>query len=218
MRHLTAALTTALVLVLSGCDSASAPAETPVPTSSSAARTRQGGPPTGSAASSLWALIDGKGETIRQLPDDDPDVTAVRTLVALHSATTDNRDDATITVSAEREFDFYAPGFAQSLRGQSYDRRLVALYRTNKLATRQVKTAWYRSTLYEDRATAKAEMDTVLQFTAADPGYLEKGGFVLDTPYTQHRTVSLAKQDGQWKITAIRKSPMTKAAQRPASS
>ncbi|XKK60651.1 hypothetical protein HFP71_33565 [Streptomyces sp. ARC32] len=139
----------------------------------------------------------------------------MRKAVALHSATTDNRDHRSITRSTEEEFAFYAPEFARSLEKQGYGRQLDALFRVNELTTRQVNTAWYRSTIYRDRATAKAEMDTVIEFTAATPGYLREGGFALDTPYTQHRTVSLAKQDGRWRITAIRKSPMAKGASRP---
>ncbi|WP_327337776.1 hypothetical protein OG693_18245 [Streptomyces sp. NBC_01259] len=212
---LPAVLAAALVLALSGCEPAPAPA---APAAAPAAATPQGGPPTGAAGRSLWALIDDRGDTIRSLPDDDPDVTAVRRTVALHSAATDNRDHRTVADGAESEFAFYAPGFGKQLKAQGYDRKLTALYRTNRLTTHQVKTAWYRSTLYEDRATATAEMDTVIEFTAAAPAYLKKGGFALNTPYTQHRTVSLAKRDGAWKITAIRKSPMTKAAPRPESS
>ncbi|MEU8626157.1 hypothetical protein [Streptomyces sp. NPDC048669] len=218
---LPAALAAALVLVLSGCDSAPAHAPTPAGATAPAARTPQGGPPTGPAGRSLWALIDDRGDTIRSLPDDDPDVTAVRRTVALHSAATDNRDHRTLadgTSSADDEFAFYTPEFTKQLKAQGYDRQLTALYRTNRLTTHQVKTAWYRSTLYKDRATAKAEMDTVMEFTAATPGYLKKGGFALNTPYTQHRSVSLAKQDGKWRITAIRKSPLTKTAPRPESS
>ncbi|MFJ6464780.1 hypothetical protein ACIQM0_27765 [Streptomyces sp. NPDC091387] len=218
LRAAPAALAAALVLVLSGCDSAPAPAPAPVGAAAPASPTPQGGPPTGPAGRSLWALIDDRGDTIRSLPDDDPDVTAVRRTVALHSAATDNRDHRALTDGvggAEGEFGFYSPEFIRALKAQGYDRQLAVLYRTNRLTTHQVKTAWYRSTLYEDRATAKAEMDTVMEFTAATPGYLKKGGFALNTPYTQHRTVSLAKQGGKWKITAIRKSPLTKTAPRP---
>ncbi|MGC5344042.1 hypothetical protein ACPXCE_27345 [Streptomyces sp. DT24] len=242
MRQPTAAfavtLTTALVLVLSGCDSApvdttanptapapatsdpNAPARTtPAPADPSPADpSPQGGPPTGPAGRSLWTLIDDKGATIATLPDDDADVVAVRKTVALHSVTTDNRDHRSIADSTENEFTFYAPEFVQVLKGQGYGAQLATLFRGNQLTTRQVKTAWYRSTIYKDRATAKADMDTVIEFTAAAPGYLKKGGFALNTPYTQHRTVSLAKRDGQWKITAIQKSPMVKDASRPASS
>ncbi|MFD7426960.1 hypothetical protein ACFV6Z_07840 [Streptomyces sp. NPDC059818] len=222
---LPAALAAALVLVLSGCDAAPAPAPAPAgATAPAASPAPRGGPPTGPAGRSLWALIDDRGDTIRSLPDDDPDVTAVRRTVALHSAATDNRDHRTLTDgtggagSADSEFAFYSPEFTRQLKAQGYGRQLSALYRTNRLTTHQVKTAWYRSTLYKDRATAEAEMDTVMEFTAAAPGYLKKGGFALNTPYTQHRTVSLAKQGGKWKITAIRKSPLTKAAPRPETS
>ncbi|WP_326698096.1 hypothetical protein OG909_12550 [Streptomyces sp. NBC_01754] len=229
MRQLTTALTAAvctaaLVLVVSGCESS--PADTAA--ASPAGRSPQaGGPPTGPAGRSLWTLIDDKGATVATLPDDDPDVAAVRKAVALHSGTTDNRDHRSVTGSpdgtggtggTEDEFTFYSPEFVQALEGQGYGARLASLFRDNKLATRQVKTAWYRSTIYQDRKTAKADMDSVIEFTAATPGYLKKGGFALNTPYTQHRTVSLAKQDGRWKITGIQKSPMVKESTRPTTS
>ncbi|MFD7620935.1 hypothetical protein [Streptomyces sp. NPDC059802] len=212
MRHLTAALTAALVLMLNGCDSA--PGDTPT-SATSTDGSSQGGPPTGSAGRSLWSLIGDKGETIQTLPDDDPDVVAVRKAVALHSGTTDNRDHRSVTDSTDAEFAFYSPEFVKALKRQGYAAQLASLFRDNKVTTRQVKTAWYRSTLYKDRATAKAEMDTVIEFTAAAPGSLKKGGFALNTPYTQHRTISLAKQDGRWRITAIQKTPLTKDTSRP---
>ncbi|MFC9468370.1 hypothetical protein [Streptomyces coelicoflavus] len=211
MRQLTAVLAAALVLLLSGCDSR--PADPPAPVK--AAEPSAGGPPTGPSGRSLWTLIGDRGETLETLPDDDPDVVAVRKAVALHSATTDNRDHRSITRSTEEEFAFYASEFAESLEKQGYGPRLDRLFRTNELATRQVNTAWYRSTIYRNRATAKAEMDSVLEFTTATPDYLREGGFALNTPYTQHRTVSLAKRDGRWTITAIQKSPMVKGASRP---
>lgn len=117
--------------------------------------------------------------------------------------------------SRPAEFAFYSPEFVKALKRQGYAAQLASLFRDNEVTTRQVKTAWYRSTLYKDRATAKAEMDTVIEFTAAAPGYLKKGGFALNTPYTQHRTISLAKQDGRWRITAIQKTPLTKDTSRP---
>lgn len=220
MRPSTAALAVlpaALVLLLTGCDS-TPPSQQAASTRAESSPAPDGGPPTGAAAESLWSLIDGRGKTIRVLPDDDPDVTAVRKAVALHAAVTGNRDFRSVTTSVGDEFSFYAPAFTERLRAEGYETRLTAFFRTNKLATRQANTAWYRSTVFEDRTTAKVEMDTVIEFTAGDPGYLKKGGFSLKMPYTEHRSVDLAKVKGRWVITAIDKSPLTRPAERPAGS
>ncbi|MFF5104545.1 hypothetical protein [Streptomyces sp. NPDC000134] len=210
-----ASLPATLVLLLTGCDSAPPAKQTPAARAASSPAP-DSGPPTGAAATSLWSLIDSGGKTIRTLPDDDPDVTAVRKAVALHSAVTDNRDFRSVTASVRNEFGFYTPAFAERLGAEDYASRSTAFFVTNKLATRQKNTAWYRSTVYRDRTTAKVEMDTVIEFTAGDPGYLKKGGFTTNVPYTQHRSVDLVKEKGRWMITGIEKSPLSKPAERPA--
>ncbi|GAA4838454.1 hypothetical protein [Kitasatospora terrestris] len=157
---------------------------------------------------SLWHVIDADGKTIRQLPDDDPVVTAVRKTVVLHSGAVDNRDAAGIADSTTQEFTFYGTDFTASLRAQQYDTKLAALFTTNHLATRQVSIAWYQSTFPKDMTTAKVQMDATIEFTAADPGYLATSHLELNKPYTQHRSVSLAKQGDRWAIVAIDKNPL----------
>lgn len=140
---------------------------------------------------------------------------AIRRLVVLHSGAVDNRDAASIATAGTDEFAFYSPEFATSLTAQGYATKLQAVFGENHLTTRQDAVAWYRSTVHQDRATARAEMDSTVEFTAADETYLQRGGLALHTPYTQHRTIDLAKRDGSWVITGIRKTALEKPAPRP---
>ncbi|QKW07524.1 hypothetical protein HUT18_15185 [Streptomyces sp. NA04227] len=180
-----------------------------------ASRSRPGGPPTGDRAASLWSLIGEGGKDLGGLPDDDKDVAAVRKTVALHSGAVDNRGPGELPESLKTEYAYYTAEFRAALRTQDHDAQLTRLFRTNKLTTRQTKIAWYRSTLHTDRTTAKVEMDSVIEFTAATRDYLERGGFELRTPYTQHRTLSLVKRDGTWLIDRIDKTPLTRPSARP---
>lgn len=202
MNRRTAALAVAAALLAAGC---TAPAAT-----------RADGTirPTAPAHSgqSLWHVIDDSGRTANQLADDDPLVTAVRKTVVLHSGILDNRDHRTIGDSATAEFAFYSEEFADTLRAQQYPSKLRDLFTENGLSTRQTAVAWYRSTFPTGRDTAKVEMETTIEFTTADPAYLKAHGFSLRTPYTQHRTVSLAKIDGRWLIVALTKNPLTRQA------
>lgn len=199
------------VLLFSGCASGTA-----APDASHSPGTRQAGPPAGPENRSLWTLIGAKGETLETLADHDPDVTAIRRTVVLHSGTVDDRSGASAEESVRSEFAFYSPEFAEALEAQSYGTKVAALFQDNALATHQQKVAWYRSTVYRDRRTAKAEMDAVFEFTAGDPAYLKKGGLALRTPYTEHRTLNLAKQGGTWVITGIRRTPLERPAPQPA--
>ncbi|MEV7640980.1 hypothetical protein AB0O32_13685 [Streptomyces rubiginosohelvolus] len=199
---------------MTGCDSGPTDSA-PAPGPSATGPAPRGGPPTGSASRSLWTLIGEKGATVKHLPDDDPDVTAVRRTVALHSGVADNRDAATIEASTREELAYLSEEFRKLLERERYAPSLTGLFRQNALATRQTKIAWYRSVVHEDRKNAKVEMDSVIEFTKARPSYLEKGGFTLQTPYTQHRTISLIKRNGHWQISAIEKTPLTKPEARP---
>ncbi|RPE36174.1 hypothetical protein [Kitasatospora cineracea] len=197
---------TALLLAAAlPCAAACTAQDRPAPSTGRAAAAPQAPEHSGQ---SLWHVIDADGRTTAQLPDDDPVVSAVRKPVVLHSGAVDNRDERILADSTAQEFSFYAPAFADRLRAQHYDTKLAELFTANHLATRQVGIAWYRSTLPEDLATAKVEMESTIEFTAADPGYLTANGFKLDQPYTQHRTVGLARSGDRWVITAIDKTAL----------
>ncbi|WP_086823146.1 hypothetical protein [Streptomyces sp. NRRL B-24572] len=159
---------------------------------------------------SLWHVIDGDGKTLTRLADDDPLVTAVRKTVVLHSGVVDNRDHRGIARSAADELDFYNKDFATKLRSQGYGGKLTELFTKNHLTTRQTAIAWYVSTFPRDRSTAKVSMESTIEFTTADPAYLKANDFSLDTPYTQRRTVSLARSGGRWLIVALEKEPLTR--------
>ncbi|WP_406455975.1 hypothetical protein OG782_29255 [Streptomyces sp. NBC_00876] len=206
-------LPTLAVLLFSGCDSGAGSA---APDPERSPVTRQAGPPTGPENRSLWTLIGADGERVETLADDDPDVTAIRRTVVLHSGTVDDRSSDSVTESVKNEFAFYGGEFKKALEAQNYGTKVTALFRDNGLSTRQEKVAWYRSTVYKDRRTAKAEMDTVFEFTAGHPAYLKKSGLAVGTPYTEHRTVNLAKQGGTWVITGIRRTPLERPAPKPA--
>ncbi|WP_030689243.1 hypothetical protein [Streptomyces globisporus] len=200
-----AVLLLAAALLAAGCTTTGTPAKSPAPRADLSGQ-------------SLWHVIDEDGRTVRQLPDDDPTVTAVRKTVVLHSGVVDDRDHRTIEQSAQREFAFYSRDFAGELRSQQYEKKLSALFTDNGLATRQTGLAWYESTFPQDMTAAKVEMDTVITFTEADRPFLNASNLALDTPYTQHRTVSLAKTGGKWTIVAIQKGPLTPQKKAPTGS
>ncbi|WP_033216178.1 hypothetical protein [Kitasatospora phosalacinea] len=197
---------TALLLAAAVLSATACTAQDPAPATG---RTTTTGPQApGRSGQSLWHVIDADGRTTAQLPDDDPVVSAVRKTVVLHSGVVDNRDASGVADSAAQEFSFYAPAFAEQLRTQHYDTELAELFGAHHLATRQLGIAWYQSTFPRDLATAKVQMDSTIEFTAADPGYLADHGFELNKPYTQHRTLSLARAGDKWAITAIDKTPL----------
>ncbi|MGY0234189.1 hypothetical protein [Longispora urticae] len=202
MNKLTATAVLAL-LILSGCDSAPRATTGPDPTReqrNQAARERQ----------TVWWVLDEDGNKTTNLADDQPDVTAVRKVVALHSNTVDNRDHRTITEHADDEYGYYHPAFAEELRAKNYTGQLVSLYTTHQLRTHQTNLAWYTSTFPRDLTTAKVDIDVEFQFDEATAAYLAANQLALATPYVQHRTISLAKTGDRWTITKIDKSPLTR--------
>lgn len=215
VRHIRPTLVAAtLVLALVACDAEQQTSEAPAggPASPSA---QQAGPPAGSGGQSLWTLIGSGGRTVRQLPDDDPDVAAIRRTVVLQSGASANRSHRDAAASVDKEFAFLSDEFARSLKKKGFDTALADLYEANGLNTRQTQVAWFRSTVHEDRETAEAVMDSVIEFTEGDQDYLRQRGLALRKPYTEHRKVSLVKTGGQWKISAIKKAPLDKARERP---
>ncbi|MEU4746327.1 hypothetical protein AB0G02_38515, partial [Actinosynnema sp. NPDC023658] len=163
----------------------------------------------------LWHVIDGKGEKIKGLPDDDSNVTAVRKVVALHSGVVDNRTPETVWDSVEHEFSFYHRDFVQRLDSEQYRDKLVRLFGDNALSTRQVSVAWYESTFHEGMRTAEVRMESTFEFTTASPDYLAANRFELNKPYTQRRTVSLSLEGDTWRIGMMEKEPLTKSAGKP---
>ncbi|MFC7615440.1 hypothetical protein ACFQV2_20000 [Actinokineospora soli] len=164
---------------------------------------------------SLWHVIDDKGTTIHTLQDDDPNVTAVRKLVALHSGAVDNRSPDTVSGSVEVEFSFYDKAFAARLESERYADKLVRLFTDNALTTRQTSVAWYQSTFHQDMRTAKVDMESTFEFTAASPEYLAANQFELNKPYTQRRTLSLHLDGDTWRIGTIEKSHLSKPNPKP---
>ncbi|SDH85754.1 hypothetical protein SAMN05192558_105374 [Actinokineospora alba] len=193
----------ALCCLVSGCSPTPAPAAAPA-----------GGPPP--PGQSLWKLVDAAGAVVSTVPDDDPDVTAVRKTVVLHSGVVDNRDPGSVAASVRDEFSFYDKGFVDQLQGNGYTSSVTGMFESNGLRTRQVAIAWYESTLLRERTAAKVQMESTIEFTAAQPAYLTGQQLALNTPYLQRRSISLAKVDGSWKITGIEKFPLTRHTPPPA--
>ncbi|MBC6451029.1 hypothetical protein [Actinokineospora xionganensis] len=193
----------ALCWLFSGCS----------PTPAAPGTHAAGGPPQGQ---SLWKLVDAAGAVVATVPDDDPDVAAVRKTVVLHSGVVDNRDSASVAAAVRDEFSFYDNGFIKQLQDKGYLSSVTGMFQSNGLRTRQVAVAWYESTLLRERTSAKVQMESTIEFTAAEPAYLAGQQLALNTPYLQRRSISLAKVDGTWKITGIEKYPLTRHTPPPA--
>lgn len=201
-RQLTIAV---LLLAIAGCDTTPAPpagSSIDVHTEASRQADRQ--------RQTLWTVIDSNGANQASLPDDHPEVSAVRELTLRHTAIVDNRDHHTITASVRNEYRCYEPGFVAKLRSQAYEDKLITLYTGNHLQTRQVSISWYASTFDTEFTTARANIDSIFEITTADPAYLEKNQLKLGTRYTQHRTIDLIKRDGGWLISNIDKQRLTR--------
>ncbi|MFC8520183.1 hypothetical protein [Streptomyces sp. NPDC057257] len=199
---LAAACLATVALLLTGCQDA-----TQHPTGA------QSGAPAGQ---SLWHL-GSKSHTGKALPDSDPDVAAIKTLVAAQSAVVDRRTARTVAASTTKEYGFYTTRLAVSLRNENYGGKLSGLFQDNGLSTEPLKTGWYASTITQDRTSARVEMDSTFEFTAAKPAYLRANGLATNTPYTQRRVIGLKKVDGTWLIDSLQKYPLTRAPAAPGS-
>lgn len=206
------------VAALAGCDATAPTAAGPPLTTGSApaAGSAPAGPPAADGSrQTLWSMLDSAGNKQASLPDSHPDVVAVRALITRHAETVDNRDHRTVAERAADEYAYYLPAMTDALRSQDYQRKLIALYTDNHLRTRLVRISWYESTFYQDLATARVDIDVTIEFAAGDPAYLGRNELQLATPYLQHRTIDLAKQDGTWLIARIDKRPLTRGAAAP---
>jgi hypothetical protein len=212
-------LATGLVLaclattLASGCAGSG---EEPTPTSGpTSAASSPGSDPADASASgptrtdqTLWRLLDAQGEVAEQLPDDDPDVVSIRSLVVRHSDLIDNRESGTVRESVEAELAAYTPEFARSLAGQDYSAKVVEMYGDNRLAVRLGELAWYPSTLSADRSTATFETTSSFVFTRGARSYLKARGLATERPYVERRRISLTRTSSGWRISAIDRQPL----------
>lgn len=200
-----AALLTSLVVVTTACGD-SGTAETAL-----AATTQDASPSPPTAARSsqtLWQLLDERGTARQQLPDDDPDVVSIRSLIVRHSDLVDNRSPASISASIQGELTAYTPDFAASLSTEGYPDKVESMYLDNKLSVRLHELAWYPSTISAPRRSAVFETATTFEFTQAARSYLTARGLKLNRPYVERRRVSLTRTPAGWRIASIERQPL----------
>ncbi|VXB45851.1 hypothetical protein MICRO8M_130214 [Microbacterium sp. 8M] len=131
-------------------------------------------------------------------------------VIALQTSAVDRRASETVSQDIATEMTFYTASFSEALRKDGYADKTVALFEDAQLTTAPLSISWYVSTLSADRTTGRAEIDATFEFTRADDDFLAKNRLALDTPYTQHRTIDLVKQDGRWLISNITRAPLTR--------
>ena len=158
--------------------------------------------PSRTEGQTLWTIAG----TEQQLPDDDPDVQAVRTLVTVHSGVVDNRAPETIEASLEKEFNFYTPEFAAALENVGW--RTITLKRANSSAAilEQHGIAWMQSTINAKRITANVRYESYVVFTSGTEAFLQDNGLTLGTEYVMVREVTATVHDGEWLISDVRES------------
>lgn len=201
--NLAAACLAVTLLPLAGCRDTTGAYGAPAPSVSAPPK----GPPSGQ---SLWHLVDGNGRTGQALPDSDPDVAAIKALVAAQSAVVDHRSGRTVALSAAKENVFYTTRLATELRSAGYYGRVTSLFQDNGLSTEPVDIGWYASTIGSNRTSAQVVMDSTFEFATAKSAYLKANGLATNTAYTQHRVIGLRKVDGKWLIDSLRKYPLTR--------
>lgn len=150
----------------------------------------------------LWTVAD----TDDHLPDDDPDVQAVRTLVTVHSGTVDNRGPENLVASLDEEFALYAPDFADQLDGVAWREKSAERVVENDVVTEQVGLGWMQSTIDDDRVTATARYESHLVFTEGDAAFLAQNGIEIGAEYVMLREVTTTAIDGEWFISDVRES------------
>lgn len=196
----------ALVLGMSGCSDSGSTGDAVATAAASPATGGQGAAavPDTLASQTLWS-VEGTEEF---LPDDDPDVQAVRTLVTVHSGAVDNRGPETVEQSLADEYSAYSAEFAETLDG--VDWRSVSIARTTdqSVSSQQVGIGWLQSSISADRRSATAQYESYIVFTAADDAFFTENGIERGREYTMLRKVSAEKINDEWLISDVRESSL----------
>jgi len=158
------------------------------------------------AGQTLWIVIDEDGNTINNLPDDHPEVLAVREIVEAHAEIIDNRSPS--GANAEDEYSFYTDAFIRQLQDQKYAQALRAMYAGSRIEIRKQSLAWYEMAFYQDMKTVRVKTESEFELAASSDDYLEKYGLILGQVYKQPRIVDLIKEGSEWKIAKIEKAPL----------
>ncbi|GGE98921.1 hypothetical protein [Mycetocola zhadangensis] len=158
--------------------------------------------PSRAEGQTLWSVTG----TDEQLPDDDPDVQAVRTLITVHSGVIDNRSPENIEASLEEEFGLYTPEFAATLDGVDWRETALERVASGASVVEQRGVAWMQSSIDAERSTASVQYESYVVFTAGDEAFLRDNGITLGAEYLMIREVTAAVHDGEWLISGIRES------------
>lgn len=196
----------------SGCagpaDSGATPATITDATRANPASPAASPPDATRAGQTLWRLLDAQGEAAGQLPDDDPDVVSIRSLIVRHSDLIDNRRADTARQSVEAELTAYTPAFSRELADQEYPAKVESMYEDNGLAVHLDELAWYPATVSANRTTAVFETTSTFTFTRAASSWLKARKLELERPYVERRRISLTRTASGWRISAIERQPL----------
>lgn len=199
----------ALAASLVGCTEAEVPSSAP---SSPGAPAPEGAPaPDYLEGQTLWSVA----ETGEALPDDDPAVQAVRTIVTVHSGAIDNRGAEGLDESIAAEFELYSADFAGTLEGVGWVDSARERAETHGVVTEQRGLGWMQSTIAEDGASATAQYETYLVFIDAREDFLQANGIELGVEYVMLREVSTVAIGGEWFISDVRESGLRPRAAQP---
>lgn len=164
--------------------------------------------PSRAEGQTLWSVA-GTGE---QIPDDDPDAQAVRTLITVHSGVIDNRDLPDIDDSLKEEFSFYTPEFTAKLDGVQWRESSRERTVTTEAAAEQRGVAWLRSTIDTARTTAEVQYESYIVFTEGNDAFLKANNIVSGTEYAMTRQVTARASGGQWLIDDVKESGLSQRA------
>lgn len=199
----------ALGMGMSGCSDPSPSGDAAVPTAASPALPNPSDDaevtvPDDLAGQTLWSIA-GSGEA---LPDDDPDVQAVRTLVTVHSGAVDDRGPETVDRALEEEYSAYSPQFSATLDAVDWRTRSIARTLDRAVVSQQAGLAWMPSTISADRRSATAQYEAFIVFTAADGAFFAENDIQPGREYSMSRMVEAEKIDGVWLISDVRESSL----------
>lgn len=150
----------------------------------------------------LWSVTG----TDQQLPNDDPDVQAVRTLVTVHSGVVDNRGPDAVGASLDEEFSFYAPEFAATLDNVGWRENVLDRAVWSESVLEQRGIAWMRSTIDSQRRTANVQYESYVVFTAGTEAFFQDNELELGTEYVIIREVTATVHDDAWLISGVTES------------
>lgn len=162
------------------------------------------------AAQTLWSVLDGQGNEVKMLSEENEDVLEIEKIVNAHCAVVDNRDYTKL--DPEEELQFYSADFVAFLKNGGYSDSLKKLYEENGLKLAASQIVWYRNYFNEDTTTCKVTVDSEFQLKEAKQEYLDQMKMEIGVIYQEPREYYFSKIDGKWTITNIKKGVLAKRA------